>query len=172
MAYAAVVVTAIAAVVSAYSSYQQGKAQEANYKAQAQSDIYNATIAEQNAAVKRQQYVAQEEAQRRQAKQVLGEQRAALAQAGIGLSGSASDVYGQSAARAELDALNIRYSGELDARGLLAQSDQYRYDASVNRMNATSARRGGYLNAASALLSGASASYGYYKGAKGAGGTG
>lgn len=167
MAYATAIVTAIAAVVSAYSEYQQGKAQEANYKAQAQADEYNATVASQNAAVRRQQYVAQEEAQRRQAKQLLGEQRAALAQAGIGLSGSAADVYGQSVARSELDAMNIRYTGELEASGLLAQADQYRYSARTNRMNATSSRRGGYLNAAAALLSGASQSYGYYQGAKG-----
>jgi len=172
MGYVAAAVAIIGAVVGAYSSYQQGQAQEANFKAQANADKYNAAVAEQSAAVKRQQYVAQEEAQRRQAKQVLGEQRAALAQAGIGLSGSAADVYGQSAANAELDALNIRYTGELDARGLLAQGEQYRYGARVNRMNAGSARTGGYLNAASSLLSGASSAYGYYRGAKGAGGTG
>lgn len=150
--------------VAAYSAYQGGKTQEAGYKAQAQADEYNATIQSQNASVARQQAGAREEAQRRQARQVLGEQRAALAQAGIGLSGSAADVYGQSAANAELDALNIRYEGELESRGLLAQSQLSRYEGKVSGMNASSARRAGNLSAASALLAGGTKAYGYYKG--------
>lgn len=159
--------TIAATAVSAYSAYQGGKAQEAGYKAQAQADEYNATIQSQNAAVARQQANAREEAQRRQARQVLGEQRAALSQAGIGLSGSAADIYGQSAANAELDALNIRYEGELDSRGLLAQSELSTYQGKVSGMNAKSAKQAGTLSAASTALSGASQAYGYYKRPKG-----
>jgi hypothetical protein len=160
MAYA----TAATAVIGAIGAIQAGNAQAASYQSQQQAANYNATIEAQNARVARQQANAREEAQRRQARQVLGEQRAALAQAGIGLSGSAADVYGQSAANAELDALNIRYEGELQARGLLAQSELTRYEGKVAGMNASSARRGGYLDAASSLLVGGSKAYGYYKG--------
>lgn len=156
---------AAAAVVGAYSAYQGGKAQEASYKSQAQADEYNAKVAETNAATARQQAGAREEAQRRQARQILGTQRAALAQAGIGLSGSAADVYGASAANAELDALNIRYEGELDARGLLAGAELDKYQGKVSNMNAKSAKQAGYVNTASALLSGGSKAYGTYKGA-------
>lgn len=154
------VIQAVAAAVTAYSTIQAGKAQEAGYKAAANADIYNAKVAETNAAVARQTASAREEAQRRQARQILGEQRAALGQAGIGLSGSASDVYQSSAARAELDALNIRYEGEREATGLLAQAEQSKYEAKANLMNAKSARSGARLSAAAGLLSSAASAYG------------
>lgn len=155
--------TAASAVIGAYSAVQSGKTQSANYRAQQQAEEYNATIQAQNAQVSRQQANAREETQRRRARQALGEQRAALAQAGIGLSGSAADVYGQSAANAELDALNIRYEGELDARGLLAQSELSRYSGQTAGVNARSARSAGRLDAASSLLAGASNAYGSYR---------
>lgn len=156
--------TAATAVIGAYSAYQGGKSTGAAYKASAKSDEYNAEIQRQNAAVSRQQAGAREEAQRRQARQVLGEQRAALSQAGTGLAGSAADVYGQSAAAAELDALNIRYEGELQARGLLAQSELSTFEGGVNKMRGKSAKQAGYLDAASSLLTGGSKAYGYFKG--------
>lgn len=159
--------TAASAVIGAYSAIQSGKNQSAQYRAQQDAANYNAEIQSQNARVARQQAGAREEAHRRQARQVLGEQRAALAQAGAGLSGSAADVYGQSAANAELDALNIRYEGELDARGLLAQSELTTFEGKVSGMNAKSAKRAGYVNAASSLLAGGSKAYGYAKGGGG-----
>lgn len=155
------VIAIATAAVGAIGAVQQGKAQAASYKSEQQAANYNATIQAQNATVARQQANAREEAQRRQARQVLGEQRAALSQAGIGLGGSAADVYGQSATNAELDALNIRYEGDLQARGLLAQSQLSTYEGKVAGMNAASARSGSYWNAASSLLAGASSAYGY-----------
>jgi hypothetical protein len=152
------------AVIGAVGAIHSANAQAAGYKASARANDYNAKVLAQNATIARQQANAREEAQRRVARQALGEQRAALAQAGIGLGGSAADVYGRSAANAELDALNIRYEGELDARGLLAQSEQERYQGKVNLMNAKSAKQGGYLDAASSLLAGASKAYGIKKG--------
>lgn len=157
MAWAA----AASAAVGAYSAYQGGQTAKANARSQQDAANYNAEIAAQNAAVARQQASAREEAQRRQARQVLGEQRAALSQAGIGLAGSAADVYGASANAAELDALNIRYEGELDARGLLAQSSLSNFEGQVAGRNARTAGQAGYLNAASTLLAGASQSYAY-----------
>jgi hypothetical protein len=145
---------AASAAVGAYSAYQGGQTAKANARSQQDADKYNATIASQNAAVARQQASAREEAQRRQARQVLGEQRAALSQAGIGLAGSAADVYGASANAAELDALNIRYEGELDARGLLAQSSLSSFEGQVAGRNARTASQAGGLNAASSLLAG------------------
>jgi hypothetical protein len=97
----------------------------------------------------------------------MGEQLAQLSQAGAGLSGSYADVIGQSAADAELDALNIRYEGELQAMGLLEQSQQSELSARVNRINARQAGRAGNTAAASTLLSGASNAYGYYRSPKG-----
>ncbi len=165
LAYAA----AASAVIGAYSAYQGGKNQEVMAKAQANADEFNAETGRQNAAATRQQADAREEAQRRQARQRLGEQRAALSQAGAGLSGSAADVYGQSATNAELDALNIRYEGDIQARGLLIGAQQDQMQAGISRINGRTARQAGTLNAASNLLTGASNAYGYYKRPKGSG---
>jgi hypothetical protein len=68
----------------------------------------------------------EEEAQRRQAAFQMGETRAAGAQMGLLESASFADVYGQAATMAELDALNIRYTGEGRRRGLM-------YEAGVTR---------------------------------------
>lgn len=157
MAWAA----AASAAIAAYGVYQGGKNAEAMAKGQAQADEYNAEIDRQNAVAAQQQANAREEAQRRLARQALGEQRAALSQAGIGLSGSAADIYRQSATNAELDALNIRYEGGLQTRGLLAQSELGRQSARMARINGRIERRGANLSAASTLFSGATQAYGY-----------
>lgn len=153
-----------ATAVSAMGAIQQGKAASESAKAQANAANYNATIQSQNATIARQQSNAREEAQRRASGQTLGKMRASIAQSGTGLSGSNADVYEQSAAAAELDALNIRYEGELDARGMLAQSQLSKYEAKTHKMNAASARQGSYWSAAGSLLAGATKAYGAGKG--------
>ena len=60
-----------------------------------------------------------EEAQRRQARQIIGTQAASMAQAG---GGGDAGLHKQSAINAELDALNIRYAGRARAAGLLADA--------------------------------------------------
>ena len=69
---------------------------------------------------------AEEEAQRMAAKFQMGELRAAAGQKGISESVTFGDVYGQSETMAELDALNIRYTGEGRRKGLM-------YEAAVTR---------------------------------------
>ena len=68
----------------------------------------------------------EEEAQRRQAMFQMGETRAAGAQMGLTESATFADVYGQAATAAELDALNIRFTGEGRRKGLM-------YEAAVTR---------------------------------------
>lgn len=68
----------------------------------------------------------EEEAQRREAAFQMGEARAAGAQMELTESATFGDVYGQAATMAELDALNIRYTGEGRRKGLL-------YEAAVTR---------------------------------------
>jgi len=157
---------AASAAIGAYGVYQSGQANKASARYQADADRYNRDIQARNATLARQQAGAREEAQRRRAKQVMGEQQAQLSQAGMGLSGSYGDVIGQSAANAELDALNIRYEGELQAQGLLEQSAQSEISARMNRINARQAGRAGNIGAASTLLSGASSAYGYARAPK------
>lgn len=73
------------------------------------------------------QATALDEAQlRREARFRLGRQQAAQAESGISTVGSAGLLLDQSSVLAELDALNIRYGGQLRARGLLAESQAMR----------------------------------------------
>jgi hypothetical protein len=102
-------------------------------------------LAEQ-AAVAQAQANRDETAQRRQSRQQLGTMAASMAQAGGGVD---EGVLRQSAVNAELDALNIRYAGQMRARGLLAEAKSIR-------------KQSKYL-AAAQLLSGATASYSAYK---------
>ena len=159
---------AASAAMSAVGAIQQGQAAAAQGRAQQQAQQYNAIVKQQNAALARQQAGAREEQQRRGARQVLGQQRAALAQAGIGMGGSALDIEEQSAVRAELDALSIAYEGDLQASGLLAAAQQDIYMGEVAKARGDNERTASYVSAGASILSGA-ASYGAYKG--GAGGS-
>jgi hypothetical protein len=80
------------------------------------------------------------EAQSRNIQQLMGRQRAAIAQAGGGFGGSAEDVARQSAAEAELDLLNTQYEGQMRSRGLLAEAQQERF-------RGVAAKRVSYLRA-------------------------
>lgn len=152
-------IAAAGAALSAYSSYQQGKQQEQVYKAQSKVEANNAIIEQQNAAAASQAANAREEQHRRQARQILGEQRAAQAQAGVGLGGSSADIAEQSAINAELDALGIRYEGELERRGHMVRSTSYQAQSGIDRFSAKNARRSGNLGAAAGLLSTAGYAY-------------
>ena len=125
--------------VTAVGSIAQGNAAAAQAEGQANAARYNAQVNENNAQTALQAGNANEEAQRRKSAQQLGQQRAGLAENGIGLdSGTATDLTEQSAMNAELDALNIRYQGKTQAqayrsgaaldraRGFIGQSDAAR----------------------------------------------
>lgn len=82
----------------------------------------NARLLRENARTELSAAARDEEAQRRAARAAIGRQAAAQAEAGIGTSGTGGLLLEQSAVLAELDALNIRYGGELRSKGLLAES--------------------------------------------------
>lgn len=71
----------------------------------------DASALEDQARTVTQQSLADESAQRRSARDLLGKQAASFAQAGGGYGGTVAGVMSDSAANAELDALNIRYRG-------------------------------------------------------------
>lgn len=155
---------AASTAMTAVGAIQQGQAAAAQGRAQQQAQEYNAVVKEQNARLARQQAGAREEQQRRQTRQLLGQQSAALAQAGIGVgTGSALDIEEQSMVRAELDALTIAYEGDLQASGLLASAEQDRYMGEVAKARGENERTASYISAGASILSGA-ASYGAYTG--------
>lgn len=115
--------------VTVLSSIMGSKAQEAQLEQDQATQEANATQSLANMQAIEAQASAQEEAQRRQSGAYLGRQRAALGDSGTGSLGSGSnfDVARQSAVNAELDALNIRYAGQL--RGAQYLQTAYNYHA-------------------------------------------
>lgn len=127
--------------LSAVGTLQQGIAQ-------GRASDYNAQVAEQNATAARQKAAFDEAARREQLQRVQAAARAAIGKSGADFSGSALDLMAQNAAQAELDALAIRYGGEVRASGLQAQAE-------LDRFQADASRTGGYFGAGARALQGA-----------------
>lgn len=104
-------------------------------KADASANQFNADAARREAA-------SREAAQRTAAQRQLGSIRAGVSKSGATMEGTPLMVLSESAANAEIDALNTRYSGERE--GAL-------YDS-----RARNARTAGYMRAGTSLLTGAS----------------
>jgi hypothetical protein len=150
---------AAAAATAAVGTVSAAQAQAASARSSAAASDYNAQVAAQNADIARRNAGAREDAQRRESRSLLAKQRAAAAQSGFDpASGTLGLVQEQSADNAEVDALMVRYSGELEARGYGAQGALDRFTAGALRANASATSRGGYIGAAAGLLS-AAASY-------------
>jgi hypothetical protein len=143
-------VTGAMGAATSIISAQQKAGQDA---AQAQAAGNEATIAQQQARTAQQIAVAQEGTQLQKNAQIEGAQVAAIAQSGTGVtSGSAQDVMRQTAINDQLDRLNIRYQGKLEAHGYSTQAEEARTAQGVLRSNASNARLSGYLGAGQALL--------------------
>jgi hypothetical protein len=159
----------IMGAVSAAGAMASANAQSNQAKSAANAAGYNAEVDRQKADVALQQAGANEEATRRRSAMVLGQAAAGLAQNGTGLDGSGLGLYEQSAQSAELDALNIRYGGQMQSQGFQAQRGLDLYSQKVQNSNASAAMSAGWLNAGSAALSGyasgqqANAQAEYYK---------
>ena len=145
-AWVGVAASAASAVVAGYTGRQQAKAAEA-------SDKYNALVTSQKATAARQTANAREDQQRREARLMSGQLRAAIAQSGAGLAGSNADVDRQSEVMAELDALNIRYEGATQSAGLINQSALDTASAKNNSRRARNSMAMGVINVATTLLS-------------------
>jgi len=112
--------------------------QAARYNAWAMTAQANATNAEG----------AQREAQqRRDAREFLGRQSAAIGESGAGYGGSSQLSLEQSSVNAELDALNIRYGKEMKSLGLSM-------DAAEQRRQGQAAMLSGLLGAGGTMLRG------------------
>lgn len=137
----------VAALTSAVGALVQGQQDSADLKQQAQIEGYHAQIADQQARQAGQRASAAEEAQRREARQVLGGQRAAIAQSGTSFSGSNMDIMRQSTTAAELDALNIQYAGNVERGNFLEEGKMRRYNQSALKDKAKATRRMSWFNA-------------------------
>lgn len=162
MTWWAVGAAVASAVVGAYSSYQQGQQQQAQLDAQAKANEYNAQVQAKQAEAARSQAASREDMLRQQARQVMGKQLAATAQSGVLLNGSASDLFRQSLYDTELDAMNVRYEGEMQATGLLNSSQLSQYEGRASRMAGKNAARSGTLSAVGSLVGGVGGAYTKY----------
>lgn len=143
------------AVIGAASAASTAEANASNARAQAQAAQTNATIAQNNAHNSLLVADANEEAQRRKSAYELGQQRASLLSAGIGAEGSPLDVYAQSVGNAELDGLNIRYQGQVQANNYLNQAGMDRAQAAASLVSADNAETAGDYAVAASLIGGA-----------------
>ena len=151
------------AAVGAVGSIASGEAQARQQESQAAAANQNAIMARQQAESTLQAANANEEAQRRKSAVEMGRQIAGMAENGIGLdSGTATDLTEQSSMNAELDALNIRYQGQSQARALKYEAATDDWQADNLRKSANDTRIGSYLNAGASALS----AYGNYSGTK------
>ena len=120
-------------------------------KGQAASNAskYNAAQATRKAGLAVEQAASDADAKRRDTVRRLGLMRANYGASGVTVEGSPLDVMAESAANAEMDALNIKYKGDLAASG-------YAAEAKLDKMRARQDYMGGLFGAGSALLTGIS----------------
>lgn len=111
------------------------------------NNTYNAKQLAQRAEMARSVSNQREEQQRRSNRFLEGKRLAAIAESGFGDTGSNLDTERQNEVLQELDALNIRYQGTMEASNLTQQSQLENYNAHVNEQM-------GYLSAGSRLLAG------------------
>lgn len=118
------------------------------YKAsqdQAKAEEYNAAVARQEAAIIREKGKLEADRQRKQAKRFSSTQEALIAKAGIAFTGSAFEVYKDSAEEMELDALLIEYNSSVEESRALREAEER--DKMAKRI-----RRSGVIDAATTVL--------------------
>lgn len=155
----AVVTTAAAGGVSAYSQYQQGVAESKGLKAQAQASEQQAT--QVMAQGQKQSELIQDSAARegrrfsQEAARFNAAQRNAMA--GMGVQGvTAEDILSDTAKTQRLDELAIRYNADVNSYETLenAKNQNWALRTEANQLSAASknAKKAGTLNAFSTLL--------------------
>lgn len=127
MQFAAMFIGGLKAVGSLVSGAEESQ----NLKEVQRANNLSAAYARQDAQNELRIATADAEAQRRRGRKVVAEQATALAQSGLG--DPSGMLIGQSAAEAELDALNIQYRGELRKRAGDIEADNYLAQADAAR---------------------------------------
>jgi hypothetical protein len=147
-------------VLGAYGNLATGESNSLQYQAQANAADYNAAVSRFMAKQYAKASGAEQLGLRRQQRQFLGTQRAAIAQAGIGTGGSAADVVEESTTLAELDAMNLAYEGASRFMAAMTQADMLEATGIALRAGSTSAKAAGRIGAYRSLLSGAASIWG------------
>ena len=146
MAYATSTVIAIAAVASAVVA--AGSAIYSGVASKQAADA-NADIQEQNARAAEAKAKYDEQRHRESVNKILSAQRALYGTSGLEMSGSPLLTMEDTAGQGEMDALAIRYGGDVAAA-------RERSGANLSRMQGNNYQTASYFQAGSSLLSGAS----------------
>lgn len=147
-------VLAIGTVVSAVGQMRKGQQDSSNALAQSQAAAYNAQVASDNAQIAQDQAAEQERRQRIAGEKIVGATQASYSANGLTLTGSAMDVIREAAATSEMDALTIRYQGQLKSRSFEEEAQLETAQSKNARTASENSTAGGLLGAAGALLSG------------------
>lgn len=139
---ALMVMTAVSAVAGAGGALYAGEQQR-------KASSYNAAVADQNARAAEDKAAYDEQMHRERIRKILSSQRAEYGQSGVSMdSGSPLLTMEDTAGQGELDALAIRYGGDI-------QAAQQRSSATLSKMQGKSAQTSSYFQAGSSLLTGA-----------------
>ena len=150
-----IVASAFSTTMGVVSSVQQGKAEEAQYQAQAQVAKNNAKIAQANAEQKNQEGIEEARLTRMKTIQKIGAQQAAMAANGIDVtSGSALDMIGDTASWGEYDALTTRYNYGTQARAYNQQAQNFNNQAEIDLISGQNARSAARTQAIGTALNG------------------
>lgn len=147
--------TALKTGMGVYSSIQQGKAQSAQARYQADVARQNQDLAEQQASAERREGYENMITRRQETARLIGRQRAAAGASGAAVDvGSNLELQTDTAAQGEIDALNAYNQGIDSSYNYEIQAHNYGQQAAAYDAQAGSAKRAGYLNAASAAIGG------------------
>lgn len=145
--------------LSAVGAVAQGNQQARQFREAAAVNRYNAEVAERDARQAQITALSRQEVFRQQARRELGRQRAAQAESGLAMAGTALGVLDRSAIDSELDALAIGHEGELEARAFRQRAGLDRFEAAANVQNARTARTSGWVSAGASVLGGVADAY-------------
>lgn len=153
----------IIGAVSAASSVMSGMQTSATLKQQQKVAEVNRQLSLDRASTELKTAAIEEEKVRRQGREATAEQFAAFAQSGLGVSDfSTQAALKASATAAEMDAMTVRYGGELAATRSRQNAEMYQYEAQSAKAARKMVPIATALSAGTALLSG----YAKYQGAK------
>lgn len=122
---------------------------------QAAADRYNADVANADARYAERDTAAKVEMMTREARRTMGRQRALFGVSGFTPTGSLAGIAQDSAEAARLDALAVRYGGQMEAQKL-------RNRGKVMRTRADQTMDAGYIGAGTSLLAGAAQGADYW----------
>jgi hypothetical protein len=154
--YVAAAAAAVVGGIGANNANQQRKVAAQNASTAA---AYNAALTKQRSDQTLTTFNLREEQKRRANRLESGKRAAAIAQNGTGAGGSNLAFAEQQGLFEEMDALNIRYEGQLEANGLLAQSSLDSWDSENANQVAHVTSQNAFMDTASGALAGASSVY-------------